>query len=334
MPLERQPWDGVEHRKKNAGIGITSLKIATRVAESTPLGAEQMFQDSGKPEQNNVRQEDFGNQKLHGRVATLLRTAVINDIEIADCVNELVDTQYQGSLDTLKTFNLYNPEQPQEGDVPAPTLAQAKEILTSQITPEQLEVIKRMKKPALQLIPVTSMSRYAEALDSHKPMKRQANALVLGWYKKAFARADKRDGVSDNKSIIGWKIAITEGAEEPELLDGDDGSKTLGERAAWFKREFGKKGVSGVDLKRMLILMMESLKNNKPINNYVERNGTSTFVNEEPGEDGAVSNVAWRNNLYLVYLFESKAVDPNYYARFRTSIIIDVPSSGPSRGLN
>jgi hypothetical protein len=326
MPLEKQQWDGqTERRKGNAGVGVTFLKVAGRAAEGTPLDAEQMFQNTGDPKLNNVRPQDLEDPKLRSKVTALLRTAVLDDVEIAKFVEGLVDAQYNGSIDTLKTFGLYDKEKPKKGDVPAPDLKQAKEILAKQVTPEQLEVIKRMEKPTLQLIPVTSMARYAEALDSHKPMDRQNDAYVSPWTQGAFERADERDGAKDN-TIIGWKIAVTEGSKEPKLLDGDDVDKTLRERGAWFKQEFQRKGVSGVDLKRMLALMMDALKNGEPINDYVKQDGTWTFVNEEPEKNGDVSGVYWYGYDRRVDLRDRGAGNRGSYARFRASVVVDVPN--------
>ncbi|MDP2642221.1 MAG: hypothetical protein Q8P62_00050 [Candidatus Peregrinibacteria bacterium] len=263
-----------------------------------------------------------------GKTDAMLEALIIDDVEIAKYLDGLVDAQYQGSLETLKQGEkpLYDQEQPKEGDVQPPTLEQAKEILATQVTPEQLEVIKRMEKPTLQLIPVTSMARYAEALDGFKPMDGQKDANVSDWHKKAFTRADKRDGVKDN-TIIGWRIAVTEGAKEPKLLEGDDVNKTLRQRNAWFNQEFGKKGVSGVDLKRILVLMMESLKNGEPVNDYIKHDETWTFVNEEPEKDGYVSGAYWYGVLRQVRLDEGSADAQYDIAGFRVSVVVDVPKS-------
>lgn len=294
----------------------TSLE---RPAEGAPIDADQ----------NNVSPPDLQDQEVRSTVASILSTAVVDDVEIERYVSELVDTQYEGSMDTLKlgTKPLYNQEQPQEGDIPAPNLEQAKDILAKQVTPQQLEVIKKMEKPTLQLIPVTSMARYAEFLDGHKPMKGQNDAYISDWQKKAFVRADERDGVSDNKSIVRWQIAVTEGAKEPKLLDGDDVNKTLEERGQWFTQEYAKKGVKGVDLKRMVALMMDSLKTGQPMNDYWKQDGTWAFVNEEGEKDGSVSGVGWLACDRLVLLGEPGAGDQADRARLRASVVINVPES-------
>ena len=247
--------------------------------------------------------------------------------EVTECINELADAQYEDTMGTLKTFELYNPEQPQEGDIPAPTLEQAKETLANQVTPEQLEAIKGMEKPTLQLIPITSMNRYIKALDSCKPMEKQGNAYVSPWHREAFERADKRDGVTGNDTIIGWKIAVTEGAKEPKMLPGDNIKETPRDRNAKFKQEYGRKDVSGVDLKRILSLMMDSLKSGEPINDYCRDNGTWTFVNEEGEKDGYVSGVNWFDPDRRVFLDGDRAGNRSDNARFRASVMVDVPKS-------
>ena len=325
---QKEPWDGVERRHEDAPIGVTALKQALRGAEAGVDGSD-LYADAGKPELNSVRAADLQNPKLRSRVASLLRTAVVDDVEIERYMSELVDTQYEGTMDTLKlgAKPLYNAEQPQEGDVTAPTLEQAKDILAKQVTPEQLEVIKKMEKPTLQLIPVTSMARYAEFLDGHKPMKGQNDAYISDWHKEAFVRADERDGVTNNKSIIGWQIAVTEGAKEPKLLDGDDVNKTLRERGQWFTQEYAKKGVKGVDLKRMVALMMDSLKTGQPMNDYWKQDGTWTFVNEEPENNGDVSGVGWVVDNRQVDLDEVAADSQFADARMRASVVVNVPKA-------
>ena len=247
--------------------------------------------------------------------------------EISEYINKLTDAQYEGTMGTLKTFNLYDPEQPQEGDVPAPTLEHAKEIFANQVTPEQLEAIKGMEKPTLQLIPITSMNRYIKALDSCKPMEKQDDAYVPPWHREAFESADKRDGVTGNDTIIGWRIAVTEGAKEPKILPGDNIEESLRDRNIRFKQECGSRGVSGVDLKRMFASMMESLKNGEPLNDYCRDNGTWTFANEEGEKDGRVSGVYWSVNDRRVNLSVRYAARQSRVARFRASVMVDVPKS-------
>jgi len=242
----------------------------------------------------------------------------------------LVREKYKENLEVLKLFNLYNLDAPETGDVPPPSMEEAMQILCDSITPEKREVIEKMEKATFQLIPITSMNRYIKALDSYLPMDEQIEAAVSPWHKDAFKRADERDGAKDD-TIIGWKIAVTEGSKEPKLLDGDDVNKTLRERGAWFKQKFQRKGISGVDLKRMLALMMNALKNIEPLNNINKKRGTWTFVNEEPEKDDEVSGAGWwsdksYNKNLGVFVNGGKASSNEFKnARFRTSVVVDVP---------
>lgn len=240
--------------------------------------------------------------------------------EINQYVNKLVDAQYQSSLDNLKLGEkpLYNPEYPRKDDVPAPTPEQVKKIL-GQITSGQLEEINKMGNPTLQLIPITSMARYVEALNSYKPMEGQEDALIKDWYKVVFKRADTRDSVKDN-TISDWRIAVTEGSKEPKIPDWDDVNKRSGGRETQFKQKFGEKGITGVDLKRMFLLMMESLKNGEPINNCIQEGGTRTFVNEESGTGNYVPEVYW-NDSYSRFDLTASGNVSSPDLRFRISIV-------------
>jgi|GEM_PF-3733629 hypothetical protein len=291
MSAEKQTGDEVEKREQQASEGVTDLE------------------------------QDFEQSNLSSKVENLLSTAVVDNAEIAKYVDSLVDAQYTGSVDTLKTFNLYNPEQPKESDVPAPTIEQAKEILAAHVTAEQLEVIKKMEKPTLQLIPVTSMERYYEALNSYKPMDHQKrDAYVSFGCLDEFDRADTRD--TGKNAIVGWRIAVTEGAENPKLLEGDDPNKKLMDRAIQFSKEFKMKGASGVDLKRMIVLMMSSLKERKLVDNQT----TGTYVSENSTNFRAPF-VYWNDEFHCFSFDYTEATGLSQYARFRPSVIVDVPSS-------
>jgi|WetSurMetagenome_2_1015567.scaffolds.fasta_scaffold134578_2 hypothetical protein len=335
MPSEKTSWDGDERRLGNATSAVTALKIAARAAEGSPLDVNQMFDASDEPRLNNVRPEDYENPRLRYKVAAILRAAAADNVEIVDGITELVDAQYQGSLDTLKFFGLFNPEQIGEGDVPVPTLAQAKEILANNITPEQLQFIKKMKIPGLQLVPITSMARYLEALNRRK-LDGQVDAQVSNQCAEAFARADERDGVAGNNTIIGWRIAITEGENEPALFDGDDTNMKLEKRIARFEKQFGRNGIYGVDFKRMIISMLRGLKDCNPVNDYFKQSGTYTVVNEEPEDGTFVFIIAWHHIDYRTETHND--LDKGHVAfehvhagllhenaRLRASVIVDVP---------
>ncbi|GAF70349.1 unnamed protein product, partial [marine sediment metagenome] len=81
------------------------------------------------------------------------------------------------------------------------------------------------------------------------------------------------------------------------------------------------------DLKRMLLLMMDSLKAGEPVNDYWKPDLTWTFVNEEDEKDGCISGVGWRDygRRRMVELRGSRAGRSRDLARFRASVIIDVP---------
>lgn len=78
----------------------------------------------------------------------------------------------------------------------------------------------------------------------------------------------------------------------------------------------------------MLALMMDSLKRGKPISDYGRENGgTWTFVNEEGEKDGNVSGVDWDDRYRLVRLYEGAADFQAARARFRVSVVVDVPKT-------
>ena len=303
-----------KERRNEENNRVVSLAIATRAAQKR-LSADQMFEQHEDLAENKIRLEDFTDSNLRSKVEALLLT-----LEYFDA---LVDTQYPNSIQTLKVFNLYNPEQLKEGDVLAPTIEEAKKILATQITTEQLEVIKKMEKPILQLIPITSIDRYVKAFNSYKPMKTQVDADMSFCYSFISEKADERDNVINN-AIIDWRIALTEGTKEPKLLEGENDNSIILEKVKWFTREFGRKGVTGVDLKRMLILMMWSLKEENPVNHYGGgTNRTKTILNEEPRLYNTFFYMAWNSDSSRAKIGGPSVWNHFPGMRFRVSVMVD-----------
>ena len=207
-----------------------------------------------------------------------------------------------------------------EGDKPMPT---AEEVIRSfsDLTPEELEDINRMRKPVLQLVPVTSSQRVLKDLNGNKPMDRQEDAYVSPWTEGAFERADARDGVTDGEeAIIGWNVAITEGANAPNVLEGDDVNKKLDDRLAWFQTAHGDRGT---DLKRYMKLQQAGFAEEtaRPIDDFWGQDKTWTMLNGEPIHDSRVAGGDWSDHNRRVILREFSVGNQDDNARFRLSVM-------------
>jgi hypothetical protein len=351
MALEgRKQIGGVERRRRNAPVDQISRAIAYRISDLR-VSLEDVF--SGESEDSCVRSGDLVDIKLREAVAGVLSGIVVkyvapvadvdisanvviveNGLPVADASPgvaeseslEEITAQYYEALGVLRKFGLYDGGlNSMQGDVDAPILGCVNDILKG-FTPAQNEVIGRMKKRVLQLIPITSMSRYMRALNGYKPIVGQIDAMVFNWYKCAFARADVRDGVKgEGDSIVGWRVAITEGWED-SVLSGDNVFNTLTERIDWFVGEFDKIGVSGVDLKRMILLMMDSLCKGKPLNSSADFGVLCTIVNGESDVDGCVSIVSWIDSIKSVSMMVVDGGESDEHAVFRPSVMKDAPS--------
>lgn len=342
MALEgRKRLGGIERRFRNAPMADMLRPIAHRILHLR-VSLEDVF--SGKSGAICVRSGDLVNKKLREAVAGVLGgivganvlsgagVAVVENVAPVvaepESLEKSIPVQYYDALGVLKKFGLYGGLNSIQGDVDVPTLGVVKDILGG-FTSDQNAVIGRMKKRVLQLIPITSMARYMRALNWYKPIEGQTDAMVFDWYKCVFAGADALDGVKSDSTadlIVGWRIAITEGAEEP-VLDGDNVSNTLAERIDWFVGKFGEIGVSGVDLKRMILLMMDSLVRGKLLNSIASSDGLCTVVNGEPQVDENVPVVSWIYSINRVSMMFAGCDDPHEHAVFRTSVMKDVPRS-------
>lgn len=254
-----------------------------------------------------------------------------DDSEVEDLdekLENLVNNQYEGAINLLQASGLYNPSENTH-----PSKTRVKKLLASNVNREQLEVIGKMENPVLQIVPNHTMAEYETALNSNKPMVNRSNQLqidahVSDWMKQAFGRADTRDHAETGK-ITGWKIAITEGSNAPALLEGDDTGKTLEERCTWFENEFKTKGISGIDIKSYMLLMMAGFLKEppRPVDDAQGTDKTWTMLNAEEIFANFVAGGVWNASYRRVHLDGNLTDAQDDDARFRASVMVDVPSS-------
>ncbi|MFA6521839.1 MAG: hypothetical protein WCT53_05665 [Candidatus Gracilibacteria bacterium] len=255
-----------------------------------------------------------------------------SDFEFVEELNEVVKIgqQYREAMENLKRGGLYNPEKLIKRNKKAPTMEEVIQIVRTKLTKEQKEAINKMQKPVLQIVPNRTCGEYVTALDKNKPMvdekgKAQANARVSDWAKNAFRRAGTRDNAEYGR-IMGWKVVITEGVNAPAILDGDDVSKTLGERWAWYKENFEKKGISGIDFKSYMLLQMAGFAKNppRPIDDTDGEDNTWTMLNAERIFNGSVAGANWNDYNTQVDIFADRIENENDYARFRVAVMVKI----------
>ncbi len=217
----------------------------------------------------------------------------------------------------------------QEGDKGYPSIEAVKQVL-ARFTPVQLEAINEMQDPKLQLEPVTSGERSLADLNTNKPMRGQRDAYVSEWIEGMLGKADEHDKVSGN-TIVDWRVGVQENTNAPEVLDGDDITKPLGERCAWFEKVYGPKGVTGVTIKGFAKLQQAGLAKNppRPVDDVFGEGGTVTILNGEPidKENGLVACGYWSVNDPRVHLDGLPTAFRNNNARFRVSVMGDVLDS-------
>lgn len=207
-----------------------------------------------------------------------------------------------------------------EGDKPCPSIEDAVRNFAD-LSPEELADINQMQKPVFQLWPITGSKRNLEDLNGNKPMNGQVDAYVSPWTKGALERADARDGVTDSgEKIVGWNIAITEGTNAPDVLEGDDVDKRLEDRLAWFQTAHPNRGT---DLKRYMKLQQAGFakKTARPVDDFWGQDKTWTMLNGEPIHEGCVAGGNWRADVRLVLLSERDVNVQSDCARFRLSVM-------------
>ncbi len=207
-----------------------------------------------------------------------------------------------------------------EGDKAFPSVEDAVRTFAD-LSPEELADINQMQKPVFQLLPVTSSQQVLKDLNCNKHMDGQVDAYVSPWTEGAFKRADARDGVTDGvETIIGWNVAITEGVNAPDVLEGDDVNKKLEDRFEWFQIAHPNRGT---DLKRYMKLQQAGFAKEtaRPVDDSWGQDKTWTMLNGESTHDNRVAGGGWRGCDHRVYFLEGYVYNQDDYARFRLSVM-------------
>lgn len=126
-------------------------------------------------------------------------------------------------------------------------------------------------------------------------------------------------------NVVDWRAGVQENTNAPEVLDGDDITKPLGERCAWFNEVYGSKGVTGATIKRYNKLQQAGFAKDpsRPVDDVFGEDGTVTILNGEPIDEknGLVAVGYWFAFNRPVNLLEFHTVYQNRYARFRVSVM-------------
>lgn len=268
------------------------------------------------------------------KIGTLFNEMIDEDIiddedrDLDEDLEKMIDSQYDSALTLLETSGLYNPSERTH-----PSKTHVKKLLAQNISSDQLKVINQIQNPVLQLVPKLTCEEYETALNKNKPMilnnsALHGNAVITDWVRNAFGRANTRDNAEAH--ITGWRVVITEGADAPTLLPGDSINRNLKERYEWFKNNFENKGISGIDIKSYMLLQIAGFAKStpRPVDDYQESDETWTMLNAEEIFENLIVSGSFFNAICRIRLSE-RSINFRYnVARFRTSVMIDVPKTG------
>lgn len=319
----------------------------------TSLPARLVFEDINKPQQSTetaksteiAKPTETANQKLKKLEKNIKKDNIVTEckeaLKIQEYINNFVEENYDRAIAVLPA-GVTNP----------PSQEEVKNLLADQLTLEQFEVIKAMDKPVLQIISLlTSGKEYINNIMKHNGSEDALNAPeVQDQVTYGLNRADIRHkNLSTN-----FQIAITEGAESPRILSKDNKELPIEDRNELFQKYYESKGVSGIDLKRMIDLITQSIKEDKKIDqrtwsyvmdmwghivnwNLKEWEGTFTIINGEPNNNLYRSSLDPEASKYDFCRF--KPLPPHYRnhrhgdnylyfdqaGRFRPSVVINMP---------
>lgn len=217
-------------------------------------------------------------------------------------------------FEAAKTLNTIK-----EGDKPFPSVEDAIKHFAD-LSPEELADINQMQKPVFQLLPIAFSERNLKDLNGNKPMDKQVDVCVSPWTEKALKRADVRDGIENRETIVGWNIAITEGINAPDILEGDDVNKKLEDRLEWFQTAHPNRGA---DFKRYMKLQQAGFAKEtaRPVDDFFGEDSTWTVLNGESIHEGCVAGGFWDVSSRQVVLVEHYVNFQFDRARFRLSVM-------------
>ena len=169
-----------------------------------------------------------------------------------------LDEQYSERLTTLKEFGFLK-----EDKVKTPSFEEA----MSTFKPEELEIASHFQKPTLLLVPENSFETKVKSLNGYN----DGMMLDETYIDRNYFYSD-----SGSDQIVGWRVVIVDGANEMEAYEGDDLKAKLGERVE-SKKNSRKSGEKGMDRHRYVMLMMEAIRNNNPVDQK-----SHTILDDDP----------------------------------------------------
>jgi len=242
----------------------------------------------------------------------------------------IIKIRYVESMEDLKQSGLYDPETAKPEDKKPPTEESVIKTLLSNLTMGQKEVIRKMKEPVLQIVPIRTISEYVKALNKNKTItikRGQINAYVPGELREVIEKADIRDEAEKGK-ITGWRIVVTEGTDAPDLSPGMKTNEKLDTQLNKFNKYYAGRGVSGIDFKSYILLQISGLlkKPTNPVDIYWggEKHRTKTMLNGESIEREKVVIGSWWGDTPQIALELGPLWHTRVENRFRPTIMIKI----------
>lgn len=177
MAAEKQPWDKVERRIKQATIGITGLNVAARAASNGGTEVEQIFKHTGESTDRIVREGDFNNKPLKEIIGAILDAAQVNT-NSSQKKTPVAPATLSRSREHRRQIELFEEQNAiQTADLTAtgqsnkgmPTRIQIVDSLTIEILDRALRIHNKFGGEPLGLL-VADNDRHAKkrAIDHHK----------------------------------------------------------------------------------------------------------------------------------------------------------------------
>jgi len=216
--------------------------------------------------------------------------------------------------------------QPQEGDASLPDRQSILQSIHQCLTLEQAKIfLNRLEihEPKLVLVPITSMERYLQELQTASQTMEGSQEPLFSDFAQDQLHAQATAAEVEGNQIKYWKLAITEGAKTFDIPDWDNGQETFQERINRFNRKFVQSGMLRLDYRSYIALMIDGLRGGKPIDG--DQYSILNEMDEQQSFAGVVAIGEWLAGVVYVFLNEKGLYYRYTRARFRPSVVMDIP---------
>lgn len=314
-----QRTGAVEDEASYLGERIRAGELSTRALVRAALlgspAARLITDDFNESELEDLSQEDMNE----------VFRLVFGGIEIPERTREFLGNIVQHDREARATIDHYGLVE--KGDKAPPDRATALKVLMDDLrsTPEHFEAINQMQRPVLQLIPVyepegTGFQKMVNALDAHQ-REGQINTYVRNELRTRWRMTEESRG-----KIVGWQVAVTEGAKVLPQESNPYAGQRLEDQLTQWQQDCKRRNLQLCDKRFYNLLQMQEIRTappGTPLGQLGIDPENWTILEDSTRQTGSLVPYG----RWFAYRVSFYGFDPDVQyvgARFRPSVVVDM----------